>query len=550
MNRSRKETTNIEATKNQGMVQMKKLLFIATVLLTCHAMAKQEFLIKVKAGVALEDLQAAYGEENVEDLQFNNWVKVVVQDERSFHADVGIFATMVEKNSKIKYTLYRPEEFNNGSQGKGAVREGEDLGGLIGGGLIGGGDGGGDGGGGDMGGLIGGGLIGGGDGGGGDMGGLIGGGLIGGGDAGGNGGDMGGFIGGMSSGGGGASKDPDFPTSFAGGSGDDTDYGKQWGMADNGVKEAWKVTKGAADMVVAVIDTGVDYTHDDIAANVWRNPGETGTDASGKDKSRNGVDDDNNGFVDDVVGWDFAKNDNKPYDTVGGFMGNPGHGTHCAGNIAAVSENGRGIIGIAPNVKIMALRFLDEKGAGDMANGIKAIKYAVDNGAKVLSNSWGSEGDGGEGAPLKEAIQYAMDNGVLFVAAAGNGHQGVGYNNDTDAKPAYPASYDHDNIVSVAALDKSNNKTSFSNWGVKTVDLGAPGGGVYSSIPSNKFMNMDGTSMACPHVAGAAALYWSRNPSSTWQDVKAALMNTGTPVSSMKGKTVSGNKLNVKNLVK
>ncbi|MCB9072642.1 MAG: S8 family serine peptidase [Bdellovibrionaceae bacterium] len=325
-------------------------------------------------------------------------------------------------------------------------------------------------------------------------------------------------------------------------------------MNDIGVKDAWSsfATKGSPNIIVGVIDTGVDYTHEDLAANVWRNPGETGVDANGKDKATNGVDDDNNGYIDDVVGWDFAKNDNKPYDVTGGnpFLGgNPGHGTHCAGNIGALADNGKGTVGVAPNIKIMALRFLTEQGQGDIAGAIQAIRYAVDNGAKVLSNSWGSEGDDGEGAPLQEAIQYAQDHGVLFVAAAGNGHNGVGYNNDTDSKPGVPASYSMDNIVSVAALDKNNNRGSFSNWGAKTVDLGAPGVGIYSTLPGNKYGNLDGTSMATPIVAGAAALYWSKNPQATWQDVKNALLGSSRPVNSMKGKSVSGGKLNVKDLM-
>jgi len=197
----------------------------------------------------------------------------------------------------------------------------------------------------------------------------------------------------------------------------------------------------------------------------------------------------------------------------------------------------------------MALRFLTEQGSGDIAGAVQAIKYAVDNGAKVLSNSWGSEGDGGEGQALKDAIQYAMDHGVLFVAAAGNGHQGIGYNNDTDANPGYPASYSHDNIISVAAISKKDVLGSFSNWGVQTVDIAAPGVDVYSSIPKNKYMTMPGTSMACPHVAGAAALYWSHHPEKTWMEVKGAILKSARPLPSLSGKLVSGGKLNVKDLL-
>lgn len=498
------------------------------VLIAGPAFAKQEFLVKIKPGVTLEDVEAKFGAENVEDIQFNNWVKVSVAErgQAAFHEQIAPMALLVEKNIVLKIALHRPGQ---------AEREGEDMGGFIGGGFIGGG---GDGGGGgeDGGGFIGGGLIGGG--------GEDGGGFIGG---------IGDIIGGIGGGGGGGgtANDPDFPTSFPVGSGSDPEYGKQWGMSDIGVVDAWKSanTTGASDMIIAVIDTGVDYTHEDLAANIWRNSGETGKDSQGRDKATNGVDDDGNGFIDDVVGWDFAKNDNKPYDTTGGnpfFGGNPGHGTHCAGNVGAVADNGKGILGIAPNAKIMVMRFLTEQGQGDLAGAVKSIKYAVDNGAKVLSNSWGSEGDpGSEGTPLKEAIQYALDRGVLFVAAAGNS----GYNNDSGAKSAFPASFDFDNIVSVAAIDKSNKLGSFSNYGARTVDIAAPGVGTYSTIPGNKYQNLDGTSMAAPHVAGAAGLYWSKNPKATWKDVKNALLSSSTTLSSLNGKVSSGGKLNVKNLM-
>jgi thermitase len=359
--------------------------------------------------------------------------------------------------------------------------------------------------------------------------------------------------------------------------GDDPLYSKQWGMIDNHVKDAWKSVPlysplAAREVIVAVLDTGVDYTHEDLLPNMWRNPGETGTDAQGKNKETNGVDDDNNGYVDDVVGWDFAANDSKPYDLykeglellVGG--GNPGHGTHCAGNVAAAAGNGKGIVGVAPNVKIMALRFLSEKGAGTTDDAIKAIKYAVDNGAIVTSNSWGSEGEdpkeGQTNQALRDMIKYAQDKGVLFIAAAGNGHQGVGYDNDTDPNPGYPASYDNENIISVAALDNQDQLGAFSNWGARTVDLGAPGVKVFSTVPSSvKYSDTvidtfgitaywDGTSMATPHVSGAAALYWSAHPEKDWSQVKAAIFQSVKQIPALKGKTVTGGKLDVLNLMK
>ena len=364
---------------------------------------------------------------------------------------------------------------------------------------------------------------------------------------------------------------PEIPLTGVGGSGSDPLFNKQWGMQDNNVQGAWNAagTKGSEQVIVAVIDTGVDYTHEDLVDNMWRNPGEMGIDANGQNRATNGIDDDGNGFADDVVGWDFGKGDNKPYDLhQTGFQlllgGNPGHGTHCAGNVAATGDNGKGIAGVAPNVKIMAMRFLTEEGQGTTEGAIGSIKYAVDNGAQILSNSWGSEGDGGDqqaSQALQDAIQYAMDNNVLFVAAAGNGHQGVGYDNDTDPKPAYPASYPHDNIISVAALDSSDQLGSFSNWGRNTVDIGAPGVKVFSTVPDQVYQDTvidipglitatwDGTSMATPHVAGAAALYLSANPNADWREIKNAIMNSVTPIGALNGKSVSNGKLNVLGLM-
>lgn len=367
-----------------------------------------------------------------------------------------------------------------------------------------------------------------------------------------------------------ATDNPDIPTGGGTGQGADPLYSKQWGMNQNKVKESWEKTTGSPEMIVAVLDTGVDYTHEDLVDNLWRNPGETGRDAQGRDKAHNNVDDDKNGYVDDVVGYDFYAKDNKPYDLALSFTeivfggGNPGHGTHCAGNVAARSDNGKGIAGVAPNIRIMALRFISEKGQGTTADAILAIKYAVDNGAKITSNSWGSEGEDKndpENKALREAVQYAEKKGVLFVAAAGNGHQGTGYDNDTDSDPGYPASYEYDNVISVAAIDVRGVLGSFSNWGRKSVDLGAPGVKVFSTVPSNKYQDSignfmgqeitwDGTSMATPHVAGAAALYWSAHPDKTWQDVKEALLSSVKKSQILANKVKSGGQLDVANLMK
>ena len=363
-----------------------------------------------------------------------------------------------------------------------------------------------------------------------------------------------------------AADNPPFPTSSMGGSGPDPLTGNQWGMNQMNVKQAWVNTKGSSNVIVAVIDTGVDYTHEDLADNIWHNPGETGKDSSGRDKSSNAVDDDANGYIDDVIGWDFAGNDNKPYDLTASITdqllngGNPGHGTHCAGNVAARADNGKGITGVAPGVMIMPLRFISEKGQGTTADAIKAIRYAVLNGAKVLSNSWGSEGDDPADSgtqALKDTIAFARDHNVLFVAAAGNGHQGAGYDNDSDPKPGVPASYAIENIISVAAIDEAGKLGAFSNWGARTVHIAAPGVKVFSTVTSSQKYSdtvvdmggfkatWDGTSMACPHVAGAAALYMSIHPEKTYLEVKAAIIGSAKKNPVLAGKMVSGGQLDV-----
>jgi subtilisin family serine protease len=454
----------------------------------------------------------------------------------------------------------RPRDGGGGLPGLPGLPGGDDGGGGIPGlpGFPGGGDGGGG-----IPGIPG--FPGGGDGGGGIPG-IPG--FPGGGDGGGGIPGIPGFPGG--GGGGTVADNPPFPTSGSGGSGPDPLASKQWGMQQIGAPSAWGATKGASNVIVAVIDTGVDYTHEDLVDNIWHNPGEMGKDAQGRDKSSNQIDDDGNGFIDDVIGWDFADNDNKPYDMAADISqmlngGNPGHGTHCAGNVAARADNGKGIAGVAPGVRVMPVRFIATNGQGDTANAVKAIRYAVTMGAKVLSNSWGSEGDdpndpSGNQA-LKDAIVFARDQGVLFVAAAGNGHNGVGYNNDTDPKPGVPASYAIENIISVAAIDSSGNLGSFSNWGQKTVHLAAPGVKIFSTVvQSAKYSDTidlgimqapwDGTSMATPHVAGAAALYWSIHPEKSWREVKAAIIGSVKKTSVLAGKTVSGGQLDVQALSK
>jgi subtilisin family serine protease len=290
--------------------------------------------------------------------------------------------------------------------------------------------------------------------------------------------------------------------------------------ADIDAPEAWAVTTGSAGSVVAVVDTGVDFTHPDLAAQEWTNPGEI---------AGNGIDDDGNGYVDDVHGWDFVNHDNDPTDDYG-------HGTHVAGTIGAVGDNGIGVVGVNWNVRIMSLKFLGADGSGYTSDAVTAVLYACANGAQVLNNSWGG---GGYSQALLDAINECDRRGSLFVAAAGNN------GDDTDLYPHYPSSYDALNVVSVAATDSSDGLAYFSNQGARTVDLGAPGVAVYSTLPGGGYGFKSGTSMATPHVAGSAALLRAAFPGASALGLKALLLSTVDPLGSLAGITVSGGRLNV-----
>ena len=313
----------------------------------------------------------------------------------------------------------------------------------------------------------------------------------------------------------------------------DPGYSQLWGLnnigqsggtadADIDAPEAWDIQKGNQNLVIGVIDTGVDYDHPDLSANIWTNPGEIAGD---------GIDNDSNGYIDDVRGWDFASNDNNPMDV-------HGHGTHVAGTIAGKGNNGVGVTGVAWNAKIMPLKYLNDSGVGPTSNAILAINYATAKGVKLTNNSWGG---GGYSQALYDAINTAGQQGALFIAAAGNSSQ------NTDTTPAYPASYDLANIISVASTTRTDGLSWFSNYGATTVDLGAPGSDIYSAWPNSTYNTISGTSMASPHVTGAAALLWSQNPTWTAQQVKDRLMQTTDPISALSGKTVTGGRLNINN---
>ena len=293
---------------------------------------------------------------------------------------------------------------------------------------------------------------------------------------------------------------------------------------------AWD-TRTASDVVVGVIDTGIDYNHEDLVANMWTNPGET---------AGNNIDDDGNGFVDDIHGWDFVNNDNDPADDYG-------HGTHVAGTIGAVGNNGVGVTGVAWNIKIASLKFIGSSGYGTLEDAVRALTYAEMMGFAITNNSWAG---GGYSQALYDAISAANSNGHLFVAAAGNSSQNM------DSVPDYPAGYNLDNIISVAATDSSDGMAYFSNYGAMSVDLGAPGVFVYSTVPKGMcilcspsgYSYLSGTSMASPHVAGVAALLWTQRPTLSNLGVKNAILAGTDPVPSLFGKTVSGGRLNLYNL--
>lgn len=292
--------------------------------------------------------------------------------------------------------------------------------------------------------------------------------------------------------------------------------------ADIDAAEAWTVQKGSKNVVVAVIDSGVDYNHRDLAANIWKNPGEIAGD---------GIDNDGNGYKDDWRGYDFVNKDSNPMD-------DNSHGTHIAGTIGAVGNNNIGVVGVSQNVSIMPLKVMGADGIGSSNDIVKAINYATQNGAKVINASFAG---GPFSQVMKDAIADANKKGILFVAAAGND----GNNNDND--PQYPASYDLPNIISVAATNDKDQLARFSNYGKNSVDLAAPGQNILSTTPGDRYDFKIGTSMAAPHVTGAAALLLADNPNLSAAQLKDILMNNADPLTSLNGKTVSGARLNIGN---
>jgi subtilisin family serine protease len=305
----------------------------------------------------------------------------------------------------------------------------------------------------------------------------------------------------------------------------DTNIGSQWGLsntgasggvvgADIGAAQAWQ-SGTSSTVIVGVLDTGVDYNHPDLAANIWQN---------GNEIAGNGIDDDRNGYVDDRRGWDFANNDANPMD-------DNGHGTHVAGTIGAVGNNGIGVSGVAWSVRLMPLKFMDAQGSGSLSDAIEGINYARSMGAKIINASWGG---GGFSNALQQAITQFQNAGGIFVAAAGNESS----NNVTT--PAFPANYS--GVISVGASTRTDTLASFSNFGTN-VDVVAPGASIFSTLPNNQYGSLSGTSMAAPHVAGALALLWGQNATASATTIANALLNNTDNV--LRGTTSQFGRINV-----
>lgn len=303
--------------------------------------------------------------------------------------------------------------------------------------------------------------------------------------------------------------------------------------ADIDAVEAWDIHTGNDSVVVAVVDTGIDYNHPDLADNIWVNPGEI---------AGNGIDDDGNGYVDDIHGIDCANNDSDPMD-------DNNHGTHVAGTIGATGNNGVGVVGVNWTTQLMGLKFLRANGGGAISDAIECLAYAANMAArttdpvnlKVTNNSWGG---GGFSQVALDAFNALGAESVLSAVAAGND-----YGNDNDTSPVYPASYDAESIITVASTTHTDGMSSFSNFGAESVDLGAPGSDILSTVVGGGYDSLSGTSMATPHVAGALTYLWSYNPSYSASALKNLVMERGDAIPALAGRTVSGKRLNLFNSI-
>lgn len=308
--------------------------------------------------------------------------------------------------------------------------------------------------------------------------------------------------------------------------GEDGEYTNSGGLlgADINAENAWKITKGSKRIVVAVIDTGIDYTHPDLKENLWVNQ---------KEIKGNNLDDDGNGYVDDVHGWNASSDTGDPMD-------GHSHGTHCAGTIGARHDNGIGVAGVMGEVSLMAVKFLTDEGSGSLEDAIEAIDYATKMNVDVMSNSWGGASSS---QALEDAIKVASERGILFVAAAGNS----GTNNDTT--PNYPANLRIDNVISVAAHTHGDSLADFSSFGKNTVHVAAPGNNILSTTTGNTYKVYSGTSMATPHVAGVLGLYLSQVGRQDVRAIRERLMATTVPSGAYRKSIMSGGRVDAYNFL-
>ena len=313
----------------------------------------------------------------------------------------------------------------------------------------------------------------------------------------------------------------------------DPQFNDQWALANSGQRGgkkgadisatlAWAKTTGSEDVVVAVLDSGVDYTHEDLAGNMWVRPSEMDP-----------YHDEELGTVDDLNGYNAIDGNSDPMDE-------NGHGTHCAGIVGAEGENDIGIAGVNWKVQIMPLKFMNAGGFGTTKDAIEAINYVIDRkkagvNVRIISASWGSTQ---KSRALEDIIRKAYENDILFVAAAGNA------STNNDRSPHYPSSYDVPNVISVAALDRHDQLASFSNYGAKSVAIAAPGVEILSTWLGNQYEEKSGTSMATPVISGVAALILAENPKMSVNDLRKRLMDSTDPIVALKGKTVSGGRIN------
>ena len=321
---------------------------------------------------------------------------------------------------------------------------------------------------------------------------------------------------------------------------DDPKFHNQWNLAldeslgENevshiGATKSWGIETGSADVIVAIVDTGIDYYHQDLRENIWENPGETGLDLVGNDKATNGIDDDRNGYIDDNHGWNFYYNNNDPLD-------DNRHGTHVAGIIGAAGNNGTGISGVCWKTSLLPIKFLSPAGIGVTSDAVASINYCTQLGVDVSNNSWG----GGEySRALKDAIYNAGQANCIVVTAAGNEGKNI------SKSPVYPAAYDLSNVLSVTASSQDGGLPLFANYGESNVDLAAPGVRILSTFPNDKYGYLDGTSMAAPHVAGALAMLKSRYPNLSAGKLKNRLLAATDADPILEAKCQTGGRLNL-----